>query len=1023
MSSFDQEQSILQEEIKKKMERLATLREKKKTKQKVIMKQFFPARIQMLETSKHKLSQELQSKTRKLEQKQRENSDMVSLLQHMKRGAELKKKQTLTVQEEQEWKQIQQYIKEKQQDLFYKIPRGQVDILKMAMKTYRTDIHTKKFPNNYYQFLVKQMLNPKVNTALEVIDRFYTESHQGLALESLWTILISLGFCHVFSRQDYDFYDAELKNPTDSTPSYFITKIVSNADYLQFLKTTRIKGVNGKSDITLRRKHDGKWIFISCKYYKHEHGDYDIPAIFHSIQKTNERNDLIGNNYKIYVFANNQEKAQSVLKSSRVLQDKDIQKHIQTNGDYHVLGMEQLETCFARFKEAVREMSIEHFERVFLKRYYQLSSLHLTLGQMPLVNTTYRLILENKKKCNAPDHLSIYWNTIPQFGKTYCVGMLFLKLVKLFNAVIVVDTIEMLRNYTRNVFGGHEQFVVHFNVFEITTETTVEKLHRKLAKSSNKNNILVVLRKHLDVVYGIPHLHYIVFDELDDNSMVEFDKFTSSPNRIGLFLTSITMNSGLPTKQKTTSSPVCNHVLQWTFQDQQVLRQIVKRLAQMEQQSEHEQQEQQHQQEQRQQTEQERAIRERLERREKRARQRERRERAETRRRQQQSLFSLLQNHPYRHSLHTSLSRKATSQDLGRCLDNSLDLSIVSHYHTPTTINFTDLFKLVTKMSTRSTLSDGSNVFQNKEQVDELLNKIQNVLEQYGHGQHDETFHTQLWFLPFTNNTKISQKLRLLLRQHPFFKKFSVVIRKEDDNKANPDRNPAPLKDKFGQLVQHFQTRAHSDKKKGLIVLLDPKADIRGIPLPNVDFVFSLNNEQNMELVYLMMSKCLTPHHDKQSVYFVDFNTKRVMSLLKEYFGMEIVHKKMVRLVDVEHPEWTVEQIKQQTPAPAPSTREKRRRRPKPVETIEEQDEFESVKIAIEPEQQQAIQQPQTFVLTSLKPSDIRSYNKQRLVKIAQENRIPSYRQLKVKQLKQKLLQLRKTLLSESLQSLQSKQK
>lgn len=939
MSSFDQEQSILQEEIKKKMERLATLREKKKTKQKVIVKQFFPARIQMLETSKHKLSQKLQSKTRELEQKQRQNSDMVSLLQHMKRGAQLKKKQTLTVEEEQEWKQIQQYIKEKQQDLFRKIPRGQVDILKMAMKTYRTDIHTKKFPNNYYQFLVKHMLNPNAKTALDVIERFYTESHQGLALEALWTILISLGFCHVFSRQDYDFYDAELKNPTDSTPSYFITKIVSNADYLQFLKTTRIKGVNGKSDITLRRKQDGTWIFVSCKYYKHEHGDYDIPAIFHSIQKTNERDHLIGNHYKIYVFANNQEKAQSVLKSSRVLQDKDIHKHIQTNGYYHVLGMEQLETCFARFKEAVREMSIEHFERVFLKRYYQLSSLHLTLGQMPLVNTTYRLILENKKKCNAPDHLSIYWNTIPQFGKTYCVGMLFLKLVKLFNAVIVVDTIEMLRNYTRNVFGGHEQFVVNFNVLEISTETTKEKLLRKLSKSSNKNNILVVLRKHLDVVYNIPHFQYIVFDDVDGNSMVEFDRFISSPNRIGLFLTSITMNSGLLTKQKTTSSSVCNHVLQWTFQDQQVLRQIVKRLAQMEQQSEHEQQEQQNQQEQRQQTEQERAIRERLERREKRARQRERRERAETRRRQQQSLFSLLQNHPYRHSLHTSLSRKATSQDLGHCLDNSLDLSIVSHYRTPMTMNFTDLFKMVSKMSTRSTLSDGSNVFQNKEQVEELLNKIQNVLEQYGHGhgQHDETFHTQLWFLPFTNNTKISQKLRLLLRQHPFFKQFSVVIRKEDDNKANPDRNPAPLKDKFGQLVQHYQTRAYSDKKKGLIVLLDPKADIRGIPLPNVDFVFSLNNEQNMELVYLMMSKCLTPHHDKQSVYFVDFNTKRVMSLLKEYFGMEIVHKKMVRLVDVEHPEWTVEQIKQQVPAPAPSTREKRRRRPKIAETKEEQ--------------------------------------------------------------------------------------
>jgi hypothetical protein len=217
----------LRQETARAQQRLARLRHDKNKKSTMIVEQFFPARIHALEQSKHRLQQELRG-TR--QQKQ--------LLRVLRRGADLKSKQQWTPEEAAEFQQIQEYIKTKEQQLFRTLPRGQLNLSKMAMKTYRTDIHTKKFPNNYYQFLTKHMTNPHAGTALDIIGRFYTESHQGLALEAMWTILISMGFCGQFPRQEYDFYEAVLKEPTHATSSYFLNRIMTSADYLQFLKHT-----------------------------------------------------------------------------------------------------------------------------------------------------------------------------------------------------------------------------------------------------------------------------------------------------------------------------------------------------------------------------------------------------------------------------------------------------------------------------------------------------------------------------------------------------------------------------------------------------------------------------------------------------------------------------------------------------------------------------------------------------------------------------------------------------------------
>lgn len=217
---------------------------------------------------------------------------------------------------------------------------------------------------------------------------------------------------------------------------------------------------------------------------------------------------------------------------------------------------------------------------------------------------------------------------------------------------------------------------------------------------------------------------------------------------------------------------------------------------------------------------------------------------------------------------------------------------------------------MTSSITTRTTSRDGSKAFTDEDKVETIFHEIEKLLKIKA----KSTFTTQLWFLPYNNNVKINEIIREMLKKNEYFQNFDVMIGNEADKKENPYRHPGPIKEKFAQLISHYQTRAHSHRKKGLIVLLSPKIDIKGIPLPNVDFVFSLNDETDVGLSYLMMSNCMTPKEGKQSVYFVDFNTDRVFNLLKKYFGENInyiIDNKLIRLLDIDEPTLTSIEVKQ----------------------------------------------------------------------------------------------------------------
>lgn len=807
----------------------------------------------------------------------------------MDRGAQLRSKEHLVKKELEELRTIEEYIKQHRESVFLMDPRPNWSIQKI--KTYsRTFLPPEKFPNNYYQFLTKKMMNPHVKSASDIISRFNTEREQGLAYEALWTILISMGFSEKFNRHEYDFYDAILKEDIlGRTSGYFKLNKVTDAEYLQYLKHTQIKGTNGKSDITLRKQDDRRWIFISCKYYRDEHGNYDVPAIYQSILKTNEKYPyLIGDNYNIYIFVKNKKTALAGC-------NKNILPLIRSDGTYHIFDLHDLERCFTSFKETMNKrlhyfqsMSIQShdkrtsmmwddFERIHLKRYYQLPSFRLQLNQVPLFNKTYDILLHNRNQCIPPHTLKIYWKTVPQFGKTYCVAMLLLEFSKLqlmlnrhsqsFTSVIVVNNVDMLRHYSRSVFGGHQEFVDHFNIIEMEVKARTQeqrknknlliplyktKLEKKLLKQENKhkNNIIIIVEEHIEVVYPIENLRFVVFDEMNTQSKPQFENFIASPNRIGLFLTS---SYPLPLKQQS-SKHKCEYLLSWTFEDTNKLKQIIEQYTPP----------------------------------------RQKLQSSSVKSTRQ----SLLQDHPYNQYIRMSLSR-STPQELQKCLENNLDLYLVSYYvNDPQHKNFNKIFELQNK------------TFVNTDKVTMLVMDIKNFLQSI-HDQKDPSTPatTQLWFLPPTNNLVICENLRNLLIEDEYFQQYNIILEKE---KHPPFKN-------MSQMITHYQTMSTSNQQKGTIFLFDANTNLKGIPLPNVDTVLVMNDETSKtgtdsELAYLMMSKCMTPKEGKKSAYFIDFNRDRVLRLVNSIFGniQNVMKNKLVHLLNMDQPSITTKQIVQQ---------------------------------------------------------------------------------------------------------------
>jgi len=320
-----------------------------------------------------------------------------------------------------------------------------------------------------------------------------TQSKRGNLFEKVWDIIIKFGFYSILPNDIYDHYEGNINT----------CKLKKVADLEIYLRCISVfsKGKGGSSDITLQNKNNGKWVFMSSKFYlddsKKSIDKYDVEKILAIVQQHSHK-------YKecdIYLVVNNKQKVMNIITSSQATNNY-IKENI-----HHILDLEDLEICFQNLKHSIQDITINEVNSKFCNEKVPLQQrFHqdlITYKQMERIDEGEKELLLGAKA---------------RSGKTYCVGGLFIKYHKKFgiiNGLIITPApTETLSQFTDDLFHKFRDFN-GINIVEIKKGTDFETMVLQ------GNNIIIVSKQLLDdyvcekKVEAIQQLNldFIVFDE------------------------------------------------------------------------------------------------------------------------------------------------------------------------------------------------------------------------------------------------------------------------------------------------------------------------------------------------------------------------------------------------------------------------------------------------------------------------------------------------------------------------------
>jgi hypothetical protein len=196
-------------------------------------------------------------------------------------------------------------------------------------------------------------------------------------------------------------------------------------------------------------------------------------------------------------------------------------------------------------------------------------------------------------------------------------------------------------------------------------------------------------------------------------------------------------------------------------------------------------------------------------------------------------------------------------------------------------------------------------VFENTEAIDKLLDQISGGISVPQHQSlfssirkvsikynsrtlQDGEFTSQLWFIPFGQNTiveTVSALLQRKLSEHPELGKYKILSLYDDAAKVNNDRLKEYIKEK--------EIEAKSSGKKGLIILSGQKLKV-GVSLKCVDIVFLLNDVQSYDTIYQSMFRALTESTNKKVGFVVDLNPFRMIEAIYVYSDRNVNKKESI---------------------------------------------------------------------------------------------------------------------------------
>ena len=88
--------------------------------------------------------------------------------------------------------------------------------------------------------------------------------------------------------------------------------------------------------------------------------------------------------------------------------------------------------------------------------------------------------------------------------------------------------------------------------------------------------------------------------------------------------------------------------------------------------------------------------------------------------------------------------------------------------------------------------------------------------------------------------------------------------------------------DNSKQLINEANIKVLNNNKKGLIILSGRKCSM-GITIPNCDIVMLMNDIHSADLIYQMMTRCLSEDDGKLFGFVVDLNLQRQINVIMEY--------------------------------------------------------------------------------------------------------------------------------------------
>ena len=320
-----------------------------------------------------------------------------------------------------------------------------------------------------------------------------TQSKRGNVFEKVWDIIIKFGFYSILPNDIYDHYEGNINTCK-------LKKVVNLEIYLRDISVFS-KGKGGSSDITLQNKNNGKWVFMSSKFYlddsKKSIDNYDVEKILAIVKQHSHK-------YKecdIYLVVNNKQKVMNIITSSQATNNY-IKENI-----HHILDLEDLEICFQHLKYSIKDITIDAVNSNFCNE------------KIPLVLRFHQDLMTYKQMERIDEgEKNLLSGAKSRSGKTYCVGGLFIKYHKKYlslNALIITPApTETLSQFTDDLFHKFRDFN-GINIVEIKKGTDFEIMNLQ------ENNIIItskqllddhVFEKKIEPIQNL-NLDFIVFDE------------------------------------------------------------------------------------------------------------------------------------------------------------------------------------------------------------------------------------------------------------------------------------------------------------------------------------------------------------------------------------------------------------------------------------------------------------------------------------------------------------------------------